>query len=74
MGTDGILGSLYLGRADKMQVQGWAQAKSVAIGLHYHSHRNMVVIVHAVSPALWPYAAIAARVSIERTRKRQALN
>ena len=74
MGTDGILGSLYLGRADQMQVQGWAQAKSEATGLHYHSHQNMLVIVHAVSLALWPYAAIAARVSVERTRKRQALN
>jgi len=74
MGTDGILGSLYLGRADQMQVQGWAQAKSVATGLHDRSHRNMVVIVHAVSPALWPYAAIAARVSVERTRQRQALD
>ena len=74
MGTDGILGSLYLGRADEMRGQGWVQAKSVATGLHDRSHRNMVVIVLAVSPALRFYAAIAARVSVERTRQRQALD
>jgi len=54
--------------------QGWAQAKSVATGLHDRSHRNMVVIVHVDSPALRFYAAIAAQVSVERTRQRQALD
>ena len=54
--------------------QGWAQAKSVATGLHDRSHRNMVVIVHVDSPALRFYKAIAARVSVERTRQRQALD
>jgi len=34
----------------------------------------MVVIVHVDSPALRFYKAIAARVSVERTRQRQALD
>ena len=74
MGTDGVLGFLYLGRADQMRGQGWTQAKSVATGLHDRRHRNMAVIVHMDSPALRFYAAIAARVSVERTRQRQALD
>jgi hypothetical protein len=70
----GVLGFPYLGRADQVRRQGWAQAKSVATGLHDRTNRDMVVIVHADSPALRFYTAIAARVSIERTRQRQALD
>ena len=69
MGTDGVLGFLYLGRADQVRRQGWAQAKSVVTGLNNHSNPDMLVIIHADSPALQLYRAIAARVSIERIRQ-----
>ena len=74
MGTDGVLGFLYLGRADQVRGQGWARAKSVATGLHGRSDRDIVVILQADSSALRFYTAIAERVSIERTTQRQALD